>query len=150
MAENASIGLRPQITQNVTRGTARFLRQAGFVVLGEMPLGNGQRVDLMALSATGQLLAIEVKSGLDDFRVDQKWGGYRDYCDMFAFAVSPEFPEGLIPESSGLILADGYGGQWMRQPELHVLVPARRKMLTIQFGRLAASRLHALNDPILV
>jgi hypothetical protein len=143
-------GIRPQATQLITRGTARFLRQAGFAVVAEMSLANARRVDLMAISTKGQLLAIEVKSSLEDYRIDQKWGEYRDYCDAFAFAVAPDFPEHVLPHTAGLILADRYGGRWVREPQAHVLAPARRKALTIQFARLAASRLHMLDDPVFV
>lgn len=104
----------------------------------------------MALSRAGQILAIEVKSGLGDFRVDRKWSGYRDYCDAFAFAVAPDFPEHVLPLDAGLILADSYGGYWARQPGAHVLSPARRKAMTISFACMAAGRLHAMDDPVIV
>jgi hypothetical protein len=141
------VGYRPQATQSITRGVARFLRQCGHGVIAEMPLANGRRVDLMALTPLGHLLAVEVKSSLEDFRVDQKWGEYRPYCDAFAFAVNPDFPDEILPGSAGLILADGYAGHWVRDPEPHPLAPARRKALVFQFARLAAGRLQALEDP---
>jgi hypothetical protein len=140
-------GLRPDITSAVTRGTARFLREAGFAVVLEMPLATGRRVDIMALSASGELLAIEVKSGREDFAVDRKWAGYREYCDAFAFAVSPEFPAMLLPEEVGLVIADAYGADWIRPPQALALPAARRKAMTIAFARLAALRLHAIDDP---
>jgi hypothetical protein len=141
---------RPDTTLAVTRGAARLLRAAGHAVICEMPLVTGRRLDIMALSPSGELLAIEVKSGRDDFAVDRKWPEYRDWCDTFAFAVAPDFPLELIPEDAGLLVADAYGGEWLREPRRHALAPARRKAVTIAFARLAASRLHALDDPALV
>jgi hypothetical protein len=138
---------RPDITMAVTRGAARFLRQAGFAVVMEMPLATGRRVDIMALSGKGELIAIEVKSGREDFAVDRKWPDYRDYCDAFAFAVAPDFPVVLLPGEIGLIVADAYGGEWLREPVRQALAPARRKAMTIAFARVAALRLHAAHDP---
>ncbi len=138
---------RPETTLAVTRGAARFLRQAGFAVVTEMTLATGRRVDLMALSPGGDLLAIEVKSGREDFIVDRKWGAYGAFCDGFAFAVAPEFPVALLPAEAGLLVADAYGGEWLREPQRHPLAAARRKAMLIAFARLAALRLHGRDDP---
>ncbi|HAI33117.1 MAG TPA: DNA repair protein MmcB-related protein, partial [Thalassospira sp.] len=48
------------------------------------------------------------KSSVEDFRVDQKWQSYLDYCDRFFFAVPMHFPKDLIPEDVGLIVADRF------------------------------------------
>lgn len=146
MIKTVSI-LRPQTTEAVVRGAARFLRRAGFVTVREMIVPSGRRMDLMALSPSGELLAVEVKSSVEDFRTDQKWRDYRDYSDAFAFAVAPEFPVGILPGDVGLLLADPYGGEWLREPPRHPLAGARRKALTLGFARLAAGRLHSLEDP---
>jgi hypothetical protein len=138
---------RPDTTLAVTRGAARLLRAAGYAVICEMPLATGRRLDIMALSPAGDLLAIEVKSGREDFTVDRKWPEYRDWCDGFAFAVAPDFPLELLPEDAGLLVADAYGGEWLREAPRHALAPARRKAVTIAFARLAALRLHGLDDP---
>lgn len=131
---------RPEITAAVTRGAARLLVDLGYVPLTEVTLPNGRRADLMALSARGEFMIIEVKSGIEDFRVDRKWHEYAPYCDRFAFAVSPEFPQHILPEDPGLIVADGFGGAVLREPPAVTLAGARRKALTIAFGRMAAMR----------
>jgi hypothetical protein len=141
--------LRPATTLAVTRGAGRLLRAAGYAVICEMPLATGRRLDIMALSPSGDLLAIEVKSGREDFAVDRKWPEYRDWCDAFAFAVAPDFPMELLPEEAGLLVADAWGGEWLRQAPRHPLAPARRKAVTIAFARLAAIRLQSLDDPAL-
>ena len=131
---------RPQITQNVTRGAARLLADLGYAPLTEVVLPNGRRADLMALGPRGELVIVEVKSSLEDYRVDRKWGEYLPYCDRFAFAVAPEFPREILPEEPGLIVCDGFGGAVLREAPVTPLAPARRKALTIAFGRLAAMR----------
>jgi hypothetical protein len=131
---------RPEITANVTRGAARLLVDLGYAPLTEVTLPNGRRADLMALSAKGELVIFEVKSGIEDYRVDRKWHEYLPYCDRFAFAVAPEFPREILPEEPGLIVCDGFGGAVLREAPVGPLAPARRKALTIAFARLAAMR----------
>ena len=131
---------RPEITAAVTRGAARLLVDLGYVPLTEVTLPNGRRADLMALSARGEFMIIEVKSGIEDFRVDRKWHEYAPYCDRFAFAVAPEFPQHILPQDPGLIVADGFGGAVLGEPPAATLAGARRKALTIAFGRMAAMR----------
>lgn len=131
---------RPETTAAVTRGAARLLSALGYAPLAEVTLPNGRRADLMALGPKGELFIIEVKSSLEDFRADQKWREYGPYCDAFAFAVAPEFPRDILPEEPGLIVADGFGGAVLREAPVAPLAGARRKALTIAFGRLAAMR----------
>ncbi|HSV04783.1 MAG TPA: DNA repair putative endonuclease MmcB [Phenylobacterium sp.] len=131
---------RPETTAAVTRGAARLLTALGYAPLAEVTLPNGRRADLMALGPKGEIFIVEVKSSLEDFRTDQKWGDYLPYCDAFAFAVAPEFPREALPEAPGLIVADGFGGAILREAPVAALAGARRKALTIAFGRLAALR----------
>ena len=131
---------RPEITQAVTRGAARLLAALGYAPLTEVCLPNGRRADLMALGRRGDLYIVEVKSSLEDFRTDGKWHEYAPYCDAFAFAVAPEFPREVLPPDPGLIVADACGGEVLREPSVASLAGARRKALTVAFGRLAALR----------
>lgn len=131
---------RPEITASVTRGAARLLVDLGYAPLAEVTLPNGRRADLMAIGRKGEIAIVEVKSSLEDYRTDAKWGEYLPYCDTFSFAVAPEFPRHILPEDPGLIVADGFGGAVLRDAPLSPLAPARRKALTIGFARLAAMR----------
>lgn len=131
---------RPQITLGVTRGAWRLLSALGVAAAPEVCLPNGRRADLMGLSAKGQIVIVEVKSGLEDFRTDAKWHEYGPYCDQFYFAVAPEFPKAILPDEPGLIVADGFGGAVVRDPPTAPLAPARRKALTLSFARLTAMR----------
>ena len=131
---------RPEITTGVTRGAARVVMALGYAPLLEVVLPNGRRADIMALSSRGRLAIVEVKSGLDDFRADHKWGDYLPFCDQFYFAVAPEFPMAVLPAEPGLIVADNFDGAVTRESPESLLAPARRKALTLAFARLAALR----------
>ena len=132
---------RPETTLSVTRGTARLMLDMGYAPLLEVCLPNGRRADVMAVGPKGDIVICEVKSGIEDYRVDQKWPEYAPFCDAFFFAVSPEFPQGVLPDEPGLIIADGFGGAVVRDAQVSPLAPARRKALTVAFARLAAMRL---------
>ncbi len=131
---------RPQTTSVVTRGVARLLMAMGHAPLLEVGLPNGRRADLMAITPRGRLVICEVKSSLEDYRTDRKWGEYLPYCDAFYFAVAPEFPRHILPEGPGLIVADGFDGAVLIEAPETPLAPARRKALTLSFARLAALR----------
>lgn len=131
---------RPQITSAVTRGAARVFVALGYAPLVEVRLPNGRRADVMALGPRGEIAMAEVKSGVEDFRADQKWGEYGPYCDTFYFAVAPEFPSTILPPEPGLIVADAFDGAVLREAPFLPLAGARRRALTVAFARLAASR----------
>ena len=127
----------------ICRGAIRHLHDLGFVSVTELTLANGRRADIVGLGPAGEILIVEVKSCLADYRSDNKWEEYRPFCDRFAFAVSAAFPREVLPEDTGLIVADGFGGAMLRAPEPGKLPAARRKAMTLRFARLAAARLQA-------
>ncbi len=123
------------------------MRQAGQSVLLEMPLPNGRRADIFAVGRGGELTIVEVKSSIEDWRVDIKWPEYLGWCDQLYFAVPVDFPQPLIPDEIGLIVADAYSGEILRHPPKRPMAPARRKSLLIDCTRLASERLARLEDP---
>lgn len=131
----------------IARGTGRLLYALGFSAVPEVPLPNGRRADLLCLSQKGDFWIVEIKSSIEDFRADQKWPEYREFCDRLLFAVAPDFPTDILPPDTGLVLADRYGGELIRPAPEHKLAGARRKALTLLFARMAALRLQALADP---
>jgi hypothetical protein len=135
---------RCDATREVTRGARRYLRACGFAVIGELPLPNGRRADLVALAPDGALRIVEVKSSREDFRADRKWTLYRNYCDRFYFAAPMALEEGLFPEDAGLIVADAHGAMLAREAPVLRLAPASRRSMLIRFGALAAERYCAL------
>jgi hypothetical protein len=117
------------------------------VTLEEVVPTPGLRVDVMALGPKGEIWVVECKSGRADFRTDRKWQGYLDWCDRFFWAVDADFPTDLLPQGTGLILADGYDAEILRMGPETPLAGARRKMMVQKFARHAALRLQALRDP---
>jgi len=138
----------PQIddAQALMRGAARLLWQMGFSAISEFSLPDGRRADLAAIGRKGEIIIIEVKSGIADFRADNKWNDYTGYCERIYFAVSRRFPHEVIPEHAGLIVADGFGGAIVRESPVLTLAPARRKALTLRFARAAADRLMRVGE----
>jgi len=133
--------LSPSAMQ-IARGVLHLLAQHGYAGVTEMTLANHRRADVAAIGNDGKVTIVEIKSSIADFRSDQKWPEYRPYCDHFYFAVGHDFPQDLIPSEAGLIIADGFGGAILRQPDETKLAGARRKAMTLRFARLAATRLH--------
>jgi hypothetical protein len=139
--------LPPMPGQRLARGVARALRQFDFVTVEELVPTPGLRVDLIALGPKGQIWIIECKSSRTDYVTDRKWQGYLDWCDRFFWAVDGQFPTDLLPEGSGLILADAYDAEIIRMGPETPLPPARRKVMVHKFARHAASRLQSYRDP---
>ncbi len=138
---------RPEETLMVTRGVRRHLVRLGFAVVEELPLASGRRADLMGLSAAGEIWIVEVKSSVEDFRVDRKWPFYRAHCDRLFFATSPRVPLDIFPEDCGLMLADAHGADILREAPEHRLAAATRKATTLRFARAAAARLFGFLEP---
>ncbi len=127
----------------VRRGVQRLLTDMGAHVLPEISLATGRRADLVALTRQGDIWIIEIKSSIEDFRVDRKWPEYRLHCDRFFFATHPGVPSEIFPEECGFILSDGYGAEMLREAPEHRLLPATRKSLMLRIARAGASRLLA-------
>ncbi len=132
---------------DILRGATRLLHDLGEVALPEFSLACGRRADILAVGGDGCFTIVEIKSCRQDFLTDRKWPDYLGYADRFYFAVMPGFPEELLPEEEGLILADRFEGALVRPARERPLAPARRKALLLSFARTAASRLRYLTDP---
>jgi len=126
---------------DVARGVARLLIQEGFSPILEFTLANGRRLDVAALGPDGTLLGVEIKVAVPDLKSDRKWPDYLDFCELFYFAVPPDFPEELVPENTGLIVADRFGGAILRPSPVAQLHASRRKAVTLRFAKVAAERL---------
>lgn len=140
-------GRQSETALMVARGVRRFLAGLGYSSIAELPLASGRRADLVALSDKGDILIIEIKSSINDFRTDQKWPDYRLHCDRFFFAIPDHVPAEIMPEDAGLIMADAYGASLLRDAPEHRLPTATRKAMTLRYARAAAERLHRLFDP---
>ncbi|UVC08531.1 MmcB family DNA repair protein [Rhizobium sp. TH2] len=125
----------------IRRGMQRLLIDMRHVTLPELSLRSGRRADIVTLSEKGEIWIIEIKSSIEDFRVDRKWPEYRNFCDRLYFATLPDVPEAIFPEDAGLFIADQYGAELIRDAPEHRLAPATRKSMTLNFSRIAAARL---------
>jgi hypothetical protein len=135
------------VAADVARGVSRLFMRHDLLSIGEVPLGNGRRVDLFALSPKGIITIIEIKVSKADLLGDAKWTDYLDYCDRYFWAVPHGFDlslltrESLLPGRTGLIVADRYDAAIVREAASTPLAPARRKVETLRFARRAARRL---------
>lgn len=133
--------------QRLARGVARMLRGLDHASLLEFVPSRGLRVDVMSVGPKGEVWIIECKSCRADFTADRKWQNYLEWCDRYFWAVDLDFPQELLPDGSGLILADAYGAEIVRMGAETKLPGARRGRIIRDFGRMAASRLQGLLDP---
>ena len=90
------------------------------------------------------MLGVEIKVALNDLKGDQKWPEYLEFCELFYFAIPPDFPDEHVPTGTGLIVADRYGGAIVRPSQRTVLHASRRKAVTLSFAKVAAERLASL------
>jgi hypothetical protein len=129
---------------DVARGVSRLLLQEGYSPILEFTLANGRRLDVAALGPDGTLLGVEIKVALADLRGDTKWPEYLEYCEHFYFAIPPDFPDEHVPATTGLIVADRYGGAIIRPATPALVHASRRKAVTLRFAKVAADRLALL------
>jgi hypothetical protein len=108
---------------------------------------------MMAIDARGQLIIVEIKVSRADLMADCKWADYLDYCDLFywavptGFALEPFDRDGFGAGCAGLIVADRYDAETIREAPCRPLAAARRKAETLRFARRAARRLAGDLDP---
>nr|WP_186766545.1 MmcB family DNA repair protein [Puniceibacterium confluentis] len=133
--------------QMLARGVCRHLASHGFSVVEEFTPERGKRVDVMALGPKGDIWVVECKSSRADFLSDGKWQGYLDWCDRYFWAVDQAFPTDLLPEGTGLIIADAYDAEILRMAPETRLAGARRNALIRRFAIHAARRLQMMRDP---
>ena len=140
-------GRQSETAREVVRGTRRLLRARNIATVTELVLADGRRADIVGLGPDGSVTIVEVKSSVADFRADRKWSFYRAFCDRLFFAIPVTVPATIMPDETGLIVADGYGADVVREALEQKLAGATRRAMMIRFAQAAADRLHALGDP---
>jgi hypothetical protein len=125
----------------VRRGVQRLFSSLRLSMVPELSLASGRRADLVALSVTGEIWIVEIKSSIEDFKCDTKWPDYRQHCDRLFFASHAGVPADLFPQECGLIVADAWSGHMLREAPEHRLPAATRKAMLLRFARAAADRL---------
>ena len=131
----------------IQRGTGRMLLNAGFASLCELSLANGRRADLIAVNGRGEIWIVEIKSSPADYLSDHKWQDYMAYCDRFYFAIPTDMDPNLIDGAAGLLIADAWGAEIVREAAETRLSGARRKAVTLLLARSASLRLQTMIDP---
>ena len=140
-------GRQSEMALAIARGTARYLHALGYCVVSELPLPSGRRADLVALGGDGQIIIVEIKSSVADFRADQKWMDYRRHCDRLFFATHAGVPCDIFPAEAGLIVADAFGASIVSEAPEQRIAAATRRAVTLRFAHAAAFRLQAVADP---
>ncbi len=136
-----SDGRQSETALMVRRGVQRLCLDLNIMVLPEISLRSGRRADLVGLTRKGEIWIIEIKSSVEDWKADQKWPEYRNFCDRLFFATHSAVPQDIFPQDCGFIVSDGYGGAIIREAPEHKLAAATRKALTLQLARTGANRL---------
>ena len=140
-------GRQSETALAIARGTARYLHALGYCVVSELPLPSGRRADLVALGGDGEIIIVEIKSSVADFRADQKWMDYRRHCDRLFFATHAGVPCDIFPAEAGLIVADAFGAAIVSEAPGERIPAATRRAVTLRFAHAAALRLQAVADP---
>ena len=131
----------------ISRGVMRHFAQIGLSSLSEFSPTRGLRVDIVALGPSDEIWIVECKSGKNDFKSDNKWHNYLDWCDRYFWAVAAEFPIDILPCDTGLIIADPYDASILREAPLNKVSVARRKKLIKSIAKSACNRLLVHIDP---
>ena len=131
----------------IARGVMRHFSQIGLSSLSEFSPTRGLRVDIITLGMSDEIWIVECKSGQSDFKSDRKWQNYLDWCDRYFWAVDANFPIGILPSDTGVIIADSYDASILRDSPLNKLSAARRKKIMNSVARSACNRLLLHTDP---
>jgi hypothetical protein len=140
-------GRQSETASMIARGVRRLLRARGFSSVTELPLVDGRRADVVAVNGDGEVLIVEIKSSAADLRADRKWRDYAACCDRLYFAISQATPAEIVPTEAGLIVADAFGAEILREADVRRLASASRRAMLLRFAQAAADRLHRLADP---
>ena len=138
-------GRQSERALTVQTGLSRHFEDINWAFLPELTLSNGRRADMVAVSPKGQIIIVEIKSSVNDFKTDSKWPEYHDHCDFLFFATLNDVPAGIFPEETGLFVADNYGAELLRDAPHLPMNGAKRKSLLIRFSRASAQRLNRLS-----
>lgn len=102
------------VTANVSDEVAKYYTSKRYCVSKEIGLCKSGRLraDFLALNIKRQIIIVEVKSCVEDFKTDKKWRKYLPYCNKLYFALTPDVWDKLkaeIPQGIGVMITSGYG-----------------------------------------
>ena len=131
----------------LARGVIRHFDQLGLASLSEFSPARGLRVDIITLGVLDEIWIVECKSGVSDYKTDKKWKNYLDWCDRYFWAVDVNFPIQILPEETGIIIADAYDASILKEAPINRLTASRRKKITKSIAQSACTRLLSHTDP---
>ena len=136
MADPQKEPSRLQIAEALKTAAAYHFLRYGYSITFELGIQSWgrRRVDMVGNKISGDLVIVEIKSSVADFRTDLKWTEYLPYADrfylMFSAAVArkirdhPELRARIPPQVGVLILGtDGF---------VKTVKPARRQEVTVE------------------
>lgn len=105
---------RRAVTANVTDHVIKYYTHKRYCVSKEIGLCKRGRLraDFLALNTKREIIIVEVKSCVQDFRTDKKWHKYLPYCNKLYFALPFDVWEKLkseIPKGIGVMVTNDYG-----------------------------------------
>lgn len=121
------------------------------IIFKEVHLNPHLRADILAMDWDDKVTIIEIKSCKEDFKNDDKWKNYMDYCDYLYFLC----PEGAIsdkdlPANIGLVWASGFSNHLrlniIRRPKKLRASRLNSAWFRTIYKRLAFRRFAKLND----
>jgi hypothetical protein len=139
-------GRQSETAAMIARGVRRLLRSRGFSSVTELPLVDGRRADIVGVNSDGEVLILEIKSS-PRISAPTASGAIPPPSDRLYFAISEATPVELAPLEAGLIVADSFGAEILREADLTRMASARRRALLLRFAQAADDRLHLLADP---
>ena len=113
-------GRQSETALMIARGVRRLLRARGFSSVTELALTDGRRADIAAVNRDGEVLIVEVKSSP---RISAPIASGATMPLAATGCISPSRSERrleLMPLEAGLIVADPYGAEIVREAELGV------------------------------
>lgn len=109
---------------------AYYFSDKNYAVHFEMGLNSGGslRADVLALNMGCELIIVEVKSSVADYKSDKKWHNYKLYSDKFYFIFHTDVYEKLklsnsLPTNCGILVA---------YSDKHILCKQNAKYQTIE------------------
>lgn len=118
---------RREIAEALKQASANLFLRYGFSCTYELGVESWgkYRADVCGCNLKGQIVIVETKSSVSDFRTDQKLGMYLAHCDRFYVAftrkvwnkirVKPELTSSL-PKGVGVIVLEDDGYAYIKKP----------------------------------
>jgi len=131
----------------LARGICRHLASLGYSTLTEFRVGKGRRVDVIGLNRDQRFVIVEIKTSVADFRSDGKWPDYLPWCDTYYFAVPGDFPQDILPDDQGILVADAWEAAVIREASELPMNGTRRRTQVLKFALAAGQRLQQHLDP---